>query len=118
MNIIRKETSARASRIVIYNGTVYLSGLVGEDFNQGIKEQTISMLGRVEQMLEQANSDKDHILSVTIYLKDMKNFSEMNEVWDDWTNQGYAPARACLQAAAGHQDILVEISVIAAVKHQ
>jgi enamine deaminase RidA (YjgF/YER057c/UK114 family) len=46
----------------------------------------------------------------------MALFSQMNEVWDNWVPEGAAPARACVQATMAREDILVEISVIAAVK--
>ncbi|MCP3852641.1 MAG: RidA family protein, partial [Gammaproteobacteria bacterium] len=65
-------------------------------------------------LLEQAGSDRKHILSTTIYIKDMKYFSEMNEVWDNWVPEGYAPARACVEASMARDALLVEISVIAA----
>ena len=40
----------------------------------------------------------------------------MNEVWDDWVIEGYSPARACVEARLARPELLVEVSVIAAVK--
>ena len=74
------------------------------------------MLDKVEVLLEQAGSDKEHILSATIYIKDMSMFAEMNAVWDSWVPAGYAPARACVEASMARDALLVEISVIAAEK--
>ena len=116
MTITRLETKTRMSRIVKHNGVIYLCGQVCKDASQGIEEQTISMLDKVSELLEQAGSDKEHILSATIYLKDMSDFSQMNEVWDNWVPEGYAPARACVEAAMARDVLLVEISVIAADK--
>lgn len=82
--IERLETKQRMSRIVKHNGTIYLCGQVCADATQGIKEQTATMLDKVEALLEQAGSDKEHMLSATIYIKDMKDFAEMNDVWDNW----------------------------------
>ncbi|MBL7004749.1 MAG: RidA family protein [Gammaproteobacteria bacterium] len=112
--IKRIETAKRMSRIVKHNGTIYLCGQVCKDAEQGIKEQTKSMLEKVDALLEQAGSDRNHILSATIYIKDMKYFSEMNEVWDNWVAEGHAPARACVEAAMAREALLVEISVVAA----
>jgi len=114
MSITRLETKPRMSRIGNHNGVIYLCGQVCKDANQGIKEQTSSMLDKVDELLEQAGSDKKHILSATIYIKDMKDFSQMNEVWDSWVPEGYAPARACVEAAMARDVLLVEISVVAA----
>ncbi|PSW04471.1 RidA family protein [Photobacterium lipolyticum] len=114
--IERLETGARMSRIVKHNGTIYLCGQVCKDATQGIKEQTATMLEKVEDLLEQAGSDKEHMLSATIYIKDMKDFAAMNEVWDNWVPEGHAPARACVEASMARDVLLVEISVVAAEK--
>ncbi|MGF1717080.1 RidA family protein [Photobacterium chitinilyticum] len=114
--IERLETKQRMSRIVKHNGTIYLCGQVCADATQGIKEQTATMLDKVEALLEQAGSDKEHMLSATIYIKDMKDFAEMNDVWDNWVPEGHAPARACVEASMAREALLVEISVVAAEK--
>jgi enamine deaminase RidA (YjgF/YER057c/UK114 family) len=54
MSIQRQETKQRMSRIVIHNDTVYLCGQVGKDSNQGITEQTATMLEKVDELLLQA----------------------------------------------------------------
>jgi enamine deaminase RidA (YjgF/YER057c/UK114 family) len=95
---------------------IYLCGQVCKDASKGIEEQTSSMLEKVDELLEQAGSDKEHILSATIYIKEMSDFSQMNEVWDNWIPEGYAPARACVEASMARDVLLVEISVIAAEK--
>ena len=116
MKIERMETGQRMSRIVKHNGTIYLCGQVCKDATQGIQEQTSTMLEKVDELLEQAGSDKEHILTATIYIKDMKYFGEMNTVWESWLPEGHAPARACVEASMARDALLVEISVIAAEK--
>ena len=115
MIIERLETKARMSRIVKHNGTVYLCGQVCADASKGISEQTQTMLNKVEALLLAAGSSKKHMLSATIYLKSMADFAEMNIVWDAWVPAGFAPARACVQAAMARDVLLVEISVVAAL---
>ncbi|WP_318522814.1 RidA family protein [Photobacterium leiognathi] len=114
--IERLETGARMSRIVKHNGMIYLCGQVCADATKGITEQTQTMLDKVEALLLQAGSDKEHMLSATIYIKDMSMFAEMNAVWDNWVPQGHAPARACVEASMARDALLVEISVVAAEK--
>ena len=116
MTIERQEIKQRMSRIVKHNGTVYLCGQVAEDASKGITEQTETMLAKVDALLEQAGSDREHLLSATLYIKDMALFAEMNAVWDAWVPEGHAPVRACVQASMARSELLVEISVIAAVK--
>lgn len=116
MTITRVGTERRRmSKIVIHNGTVYLCGQVAKDSDADIKEQTRTMLEKVDDLLIQAGSDREHILSATIYIKDMKYFAEMNEVWDAWVIQGHSPARACMEASLARPELLVEVSVVAAV---
>lgn len=112
--INRIQTKKRMSKIVKHNGVIYLCGQVCGDATKGIKEQTETMLEKVDSLLVDAGSDRKNILSATIYIKDMRLFSEMNEVWDNWAPEGYAPARACVEASMARDELLVEISVIAA----
>ncbi|MUJ28217.1 RidA family protein [Aliivibrio fischeri] len=114
--IERQETKQRMSRIVKHNGTIYLCGQVCADATKDITEQTQTMLNKVDLLLEQAGSSREHMLSATIYIKDMKDFAEMNAVWDAWVPEGHAPARACVEASMARDALLVEISVIAAEK--
>jgi enamine deaminase RidA (YjgF/YER057c/UK114 family) len=115
-NIQRLETKQRMSRIVIHQGTIYLCGQVCADAKQGIEQQTQTMLDKVEKLLLDAGSDKEHMLSATLYIKDMQDFAAMNTVWDNWVPEGHAPARACIQASMARPELLVEISIVAAQK--
>ncbi|WP_151702399.1 RidA family protein [Nitrincola alkalilacustris] len=115
MTIQRHEIGTRMSRAVVHNNTVYLCGQVAEDRHADITGQTQTMLAKVDALLESVGSSREHMLSATIYLKDMAHFSEMNDVWDNWVPAGHAPARACVQASMASPELLVEISVVAAV---
>lgn len=116
MTITRMGTQQRMSKIVIHNDTIYLCGQVADDASKDIKEQTQTMLDKVDVLLEQAGSDREHMLSATIYIKSMELFTQMNEVWDNWVPEGHAPARACVEASMARKELLVEVSVVAAVK--
>jgi len=115
MAITRMETSERMSKIVVHDKTVYLCGQVADNSAEGVGPQTENMLAKVDHLLKQAGSDRKQILSATLYLRDMKDFDEMNTVWDAWVEEGTAPARACVEARMARPDLLVEISVIAAL---
>ncbi|SDP14816.1 RidA family protein [Pseudomonas jinjuensis] len=116
MPIQRLHTEKRMSQIVIHNGTVYLAGQVGDDMAAGVEQQTRETLAHIERLLEEAGTDKSRILSVTIYLKDIDaHFAGMNSIWDQWLPQGVAPARATVEAKLCEPEILVEMSVVAAL---
>lgn len=114
--ITRMGTAERMSKIVIHNDTVYLCGQVADNGEAAIGPQTENMLAKVDALLEQAGSGREHILSTTVYLRDMQDFAGMNEVWDQWIPKGHAPARACVEASLARPDLLVEVSIIAARK--
>ncbi len=114
--IARMETTDRMSKIVIHHDTVYLCGQVADNSDAPIGPQTENMLAKVERLLQQAGSGKEHMLSATIYLRDMKDFAGMNAVWDQWVPQGHAPVRACVEARMARPDLLVEVSIVAARK--
>ncbi len=107
--ITRMETGARMSRIVTHNKVVYLCGQVADNGEDPAGPQTQSMLDKVDVLLEQAGSSREHMLSATVYLRDIKDFNAMNEVWDAWVPECCAPARACVEARLAREDLLVEI---------
>ena len=95
MSIQRIDVGDRASRIVNHNGTAYLAGVVAEDPEASIEDQTRSTLARVEAALTDAGTDKEHLLTATIYLRDIDNhFARMNTVWNAWVPTGHAPVLA------------------------
>lgn len=116
MAIQRQLTNERMSQIVAYNGTVYLAGQVGDNMSAGIEQQTRETLANIERLLDLAGTDKTRLLSVTIYLKDIDaDFQGMNAVWDKWLPKGVAPARATVESKLCEPEILVEMSVVAAL---
>lgn len=115
MTIERIGSSDRMSKIVKHNGTVYLCGQTACDVGWDAAEQTRRCLEKVDGLLDEAGSHRDRILSVTIYIRDMKDFTAMNAVWDAWVAEGNKPARACVEARMARPEILVELSVVAAL---
>jgi len=96
---------------VTYGNLVYISG--HGVATGGIKEQTARVLDEIEQMLEKAGSSMRKALKVGIYLTDIRNYAEMNEVYLGRFGPE-PPARTCLAVAAiPLRGCLVEIEVTA-----
>jgi len=114
MTIERLHSIPRLSGAVTFGDLVFLSGQVpGEALDAG--GQTREVLAKIDALLAEAGSDKDHLLSATIYLKNIdEDFAAMNEVWSDWLSPGQAPTRTTVQAELARPQVLVEITVIAA----
>lgn len=113
MTITRIDSGPRMSEAVIHNGTVYLSGQVGE--GDTVTAQTIATLAEIEALLRKAGSSKHHLLQVTIWLADMDDFAEMNAVWDAWVADIAPPARATGEARLAAPEYRVEMIVTAAL---
>lgn len=111
--ITRKHIGQRMSQIVTHGDTVYLAGQVGTA-GASVAQQTQDCLDKVEALLAEAGSSKSHILQTVIWLADMKDFDEMNAIWDAWVPEGHAPVRACGEAKLAREDLVVEFIVTAA----
>lgn len=113
MTITRINSNNRLSGAVTYQELVFLSGQVPGD-GQDVTTQTQEVLTKIDALLAEAGSDKDHLLNATIYLKNIQEgFAPMNDVWSAWLTPGQAPTRTTLQAELARPGVLVEISVIA-----
>jgi enamine deaminase RidA (YjgF/YER057c/UK114 family) len=113
--ITRKQVNDRMSRMVEYNGTVYLAGIVSDDKTLDIKGQTARVLEMAEERFEQIGTNKDNLIRAEIFIKDIYgDFVGLNEVWDAWVSKENPPARACVEANMASATTLVEIIFTAA----
>lgn len=116
LDIQRLHVSKRYSEAAVFNGVVYLAGMVPECTETDIRSQTADVLRQVEERLHETNSDKTRILRAQIFLQDIQDIAGMNEVWDSWVVPGTAPPRATVQAALADPTWKIEIIVTAAAK--
>ena len=111
-DITRMHTGVRSSKIVMHGDTIYLTGQVGNP-EDGIADQMRTCLEKVDALLAEAGSDKSRILQTTIWLADISDFAEMNEIWNAWVPEGHSPARACGEVILARPELKVELLVIA-----
>jgi len=114
MDIQRFEKNPRAARAVVHGNIVYLAGMVADAPFLTIAEQTRQILDQMVQRLESVGSSKQQLLSVTIYLSDMRRFDELNGIWDPWLDAENPPARACVNAGLARPGFEVEMTAVAA----
>ncbi|KAF5278775.1 hypothetical protein FQR65_LT15583 [Abscondita terminalis] len=103
------------SLVAIAQGNlVHLAGQLATDLTLDIKGQTQQTLDMIDRFLADAGTDKSHIMSVMIFLKDIENdYAAMNEVWDAWCSDIEALPRTCVEAKLYRPDVLVEMTVVA-----
>jgi enamine deaminase RidA (YjgF/YER057c/UK114 family) len=116
IDIHRIETLPRLSRAVVHNGVVYLAGLLADNPEGSVEEQTQNILTKMEGFLAKAGSDKTRVLSATVWLRDIQDAPLMNTVWEAWVPPGCAPARSCVQSLPGRPGYSVEIALTAATR--
>jgi enamine deaminase RidA (YjgF/YER057c/UK114 family) len=102
------------SGIVAYGNLVFIAG-IGAHFEGGIKAHTKHVLDQIEQRLKQAGSSMEKVLKCNVYLNDLKDYREMNEVFLGRFG-AEPPVRTTIAAPGGIPgNSLVEIDVIAYV---
>ena len=115
MTIERKHVGPRMSQVVIHGDTVYLAGQVAEDNAGGpAAAQMKDILDKIDRLLAEAGTDKTKLLSATIWLADIRDYTAVNEVWDAWVSAGNTPARACVEAKLAAPQYTVEVGIVAA----
>jgi enamine deaminase RidA (YjgF/YER057c/UK114 family) len=114
--IERLHVGKRLSEASIFNGIVYLAGMVPEEGALDIRAQTKDVLAQIDKVLAEAGSDKTRLLRVQIFLSNITDIAAMNEVWDTWVADGNAPPRATVEARLANPDWKIEIMVTAAAR--
>ena len=112
--ITRHGVAARYSEASVFNGVIYLAGMVPEGAATDIRGQTQDVLAQIDAHLAAQGSDKTRLLRVQIYLSDIADIGAMNEVWDAWVAPGHAPSRATVQAALADPAWRIEVVAMAA----
>jgi enamine deaminase RidA (YjgF/YER057c/UK114 family) len=113
--ITRFHVGARLSESAVFNGVVYLAGMVPEAGDTDIEGQTRDVLNQIEQRLREAGSDKSRLLRVQIYLSNIDDIQAMNTVWDAWVTPGNTPPRATVEARLANPNYKIEVVATAAV---
>lgn len=102
------------SAAVVHGDTIYLAGQVADDPSTDAADQTRQILAKIDTLLAQAGSDKQHVLSANVWLADIASYDDMNVVWDAWIAPDAPPARATVESRLAKPEYKVEIGVIAA----
>lgn len=77
-----------------------------------IKKATAVVLNNLLSIVEAGGGCKESIARVDIFLKDLKDFNQLNEVYKEFFGE-YKPTRVCVQVAALPSDVPLEASMIA-----
>ena len=106
------------SQAIQFGNMLFISGQIAIDPRTGtlvqddIKIETHQVMSNLKAILQEAGMDFGNVLKSTIFLMDMGQFAEVNEVYGSYLGEG-APARETVQVAGLPKGVKVEISMIA-----
>lgn len=107
------------SQAIRAGGLLFLAGQIPIDpktkqlmKDVSIEDQTRLVLENLKAVLEADGLTMDHVVSTSVFMKDLNEFSKMNEVYATYFKNA-PPARATIEVARLPRDVKVEISAIA-----
>lgn len=105
----------QSGNMVYTSGQVALDPESGQIVTGGIQEQTVRVFENLKAVLAAAGTGLDQVIKTTVFLKNMSDFTTMNEIYARYlAPQGaIAPARSTVEVARLPKDALVEIELIA-----
>ena len=98
--------------MIFTSGQIALDPVTGQIVGQDVKEQTRQVLENLNAILVAGGSGLHKIIKTTVYLKNMNDFSAMNEIYAEYLSH-HAPARSTVEVSRLPKDALVEIDCIA-----
>ena len=112
------KSSSPLSQGIRYGNLIFLSGQLGRNPETGQLEnefrvQVKRAMNNLKEILEASGSSMDMVLKTTIFITDLSNVKELNEVYQEFFNKPY-PARSCVEVSALALKAEVEIELIAA----
>ena len=102
----------RAGKTLYISGQIPLDPITGAMKNNDIKEETHQVMLNLKAILLEAGMNFRDVVKTTIFIMDMKQFGEINEIYGSYF-EGDHPARETVQVAALPKSANVEISMIA-----
>lgn len=103
----------KIGEMVFTSGQIPVNPATGEVVTE-IKAATRQSLENVKAVLEEAGSSLEKIVKVVVFIKDMNDFGQVNEVYGEYFNEN-PPARSCVEVARLPKDCVIEIEAVATV---
>jgi len=107
------------NQAVLSGNTLYTSGQIALDPDtmelvlDDIKTETKQVMENMKGVLEAADMTFENVIKTSIFISDMNNFSQINDVYGSYFNEATAPARETVEVANLPKFVNVEISMIA-----
>ena len=104
--------AVKAGNLLFVSGQVPFVPETMEIVEGDVKAQTAQSLKNLQAILKEAGADFSNVVKTTVFIKDMNEFAQINEVYAEYFGEN-KPARACVELARLPKDVKVEIELIA-----
>ncbi|NHV98919.1 MAG: RidA family protein [Thaumarchaeota archaeon] len=104
--------AVRSGNLVFLSGIIPVDPATGEIIRGDVKKATEQVFKNASSILKAAGASLDDVVKVTVFMKDLAFFNEMNEVYSKWFKKPY-PARTTVQVAALPRGADLEMDFIA-----
>lgn len=107
------------NQAVLSGNTLYLSGQIALNVQTGklilddVKAETKQVMENLKAVLVAADMNFEDVVKTTIFISNMNDFVQINDVYGSYFDDAHAPARETVQVARLPKDVNVEISMIA-----
>ena len=108
--------SIQAGGMVFLSGQIPLDPATGQLVTENIEAETHQVMKNLLAVLEANDCTFDDVVSCSVFVKDMKDYGRINEVYGTYFDDATAPTRALVEVARLPKDVNVEISAIAVKK--
>ena len=102
-----------AGQMLFVSGQIPMDPITGELISGDIKKETRQCMENLKAILTKASMGFEQVVKASIFVKDMKQFAEINEVYGSYFDAASAPARETVEVSNLPKFVNVEISVIA-----
>ena len=102
----------KIGNLLFLSGSIPLDPATGQLVDGGIVEQTTRVMENIKALLEAAGADFASVARTTVFMIDLGEFAQMNEIYSKYFPAPY-PARSTVQVAKLPRDVRVEVDVIA-----
>ena len=100
---------------IFTSGVIPVDPKTGEISGNDARSQAGQAFSNLAALLEDAGSGIDRVIKTTVFIKEMDDFSGINEVYAEFFRKPY-PARSCVEVARLPKDVLIEVEAIAEKK--
>ena len=109
------------NQAVIAKGYIFTAGQIAIDpatgklIEESFKARVHQVFKNLSAILDHANTNFGNVVKFTVFLTDMNNYAEVNEVFNEWLDEANAPARSLVAVRGLPADTDVEIECIATI---